>query len=193
MTHEHDSPTQCDDTAMSSVLQSMQDTDDIALTALNETLAAWPRDYRLWFLRGAVYAGQQRPAEARTDFVQALTLAPEFHVARFMLGLLELINRDLAQAAETWLPLDRLAEDDALRALKEGLLSLGRDQFDVARDQLNRGLALNQQYPLINHYVRAVVEKISAQQEAASTTVNSTTEHDHHLLLSGYQGNQTRH
>jgi Flp pilus assembly protein TadD len=193
MTHEYDPLTQCDDAAISSVLESMQSTDAIAMSALNDTLARWPRDYRLWFLRGAIHAGQEQHGEARTDFVQTVTLAPEFHVARFMLGLLELMSGDLQVAAQTWQPLDRLTESDALRVLKDGLLNLGHDRFDVALEQLTRGLALNQQHPLINHYVRAVVEKISGLPEVASKTADSTVEQEHHLLLSGYQGNQTRH
>lgn len=182
---------------MSFVLNTMQGADDSALAVLNDTLASWPRDYRLWFLRGALYAGQQRHGEARTDFVQTLALAPEFHVARFMLGLLAVMNARVEEAVQTWAPLDGLDENNALRVLKNGLVSLSLDHFDAALAQLNRGLALNQAYPLINAYVHAVVAKIAPQPETAlepvAPSTDSITEHEHHLLLSGYQGNQTRH
>ncbi|RZF29071.1 hypothetical protein EVC45_14770 [Paraburkholderia sp. UYCP14C] len=160
---------------------------------LNETLAGWPLDARLWFLRGSVYASQSRHGEARTDFVQAVTLAPDLHIASFMLGLLELLNGLVAQASRSWLPLDRLAEDDALRVLKDGLLSLADDRFDDALDKLNRGMQLNQQHPLVNAYVRAVIEKLTTEAERADHTEDSSTAQHDHLLLSGYQNNQTRH
>lgn len=193
MTSEFNSSTQCDDHVMTSILQAMQDTDEHALNLLNDKLANWPLDYRLWFLRGAVHAGQQRHGEARTDFVQAITLAPEFHVARFMLGLLELMNTRVAEATATWSLLDRLPENDPLRVLKEGLVSLSLDHFDLAHEQLNRGLALNQQYPLVNAYVRAVIGQIEARAKPDSSAASLTDSQVNHLLLSGYQGNQTRH
>jgi Flp pilus assembly protein TadD len=171
----------------------MQGTDEHALAVLNDTLAGWPRDERLWLLRGSVYAAQQRHGEARTDFVQALTLAPDLHVARFMLGLLELLNGLVAQASQSWLPLDRLADDDALRVLKNGLLSLADDRFDDALTELNRGMQLNQQHPLINAYVRAVIAKLTGEAEPADSQQSGSKEQHDHLLLSGYQNNQTRH
>lgn len=193
MTHEHDSPTHCNDGVMSSVLSAMQGTDEHALDVLNETLAGWPLDARLWFLRGSVYANQGRHGEARTDFVQALTLVPDLHVARFMLGLLELQNGLVAQASRTWLPLDRLAEYDALRVLKDGLLRFADDQFDDALDKLNRGMELNRQYPLINAYVGALIATLTAEAEPADQAKEGSAAQHDHLLLSGYQNNQTRH
>jgi Flp pilus assembly protein TadD len=184
---------QCDDDAMSSVAQAMQNTNDSGLKVLNDTLASWPLDFRLWFLRGSVYAGQQHHEQARDDFVQSLTLAPECHVARFMLGLLELINARAAEAAAVWSPLDGLPEDDPLRVLKNGLLSLAHDQFDRAFEQLNRGLALNQAHPLINTYIRQVVDQLALRSRQEQSPAANPRSHESHLLLSGYQGNQTRH
>jgi Flp pilus assembly protein TadD len=192
MTPESNSSTQCDDHAMSSVLAAMQDSAENALRLLHEMLANWPLDSRLWFLRGAVRADQQQYGEARADFVQAITLAPDFHVARFMLGLLELMNAHVAGAIATWSPLDHLAEDDSLRVLKSGLVNLTQDRFDVALEQLKRGLALNQQHPLIDGYVRAVIERIAAACPD-SAPVAGDSAHDPHRLLPGYPGSQTLH
>jgi tetratricopeptide (TPR) repeat protein len=193
MTIEFNPSKQCDDGTMSSVVQAMQLTDENGLKALNDTLASWPLDFRLWFLRGSIHAGQQQHEQARNDFVRTLALAPEFHVARFMLGLLELINTGTAEATVTWSPLDEMAEDDPFRVLKSGLLSLAHDQFDGALEHLNRGLALNQEHPLINAYIRQVVEQIALRSHQEQTHVTNPQAHESHLLLSGYHGNQTRH
>ncbi|WP_083654815.1 tetratricopeptide repeat protein [Burkholderia sp. SRS-W-2-2016] len=178
---------------MSSVLAAMQGSDEHALDALNDALANWPRDARLWFLRGAVHAGLQQHGHARADFVQSLTLAPDNNVARFMLGLLELMNGLVEQAAQTWLPIDRLPDDNALPVLKDGFLSLAADRFDDALEKLNRGMQLNREHPLINVYVRNVVEKIVDRSASSAPSADSDAQQHAHLLLSGYQNNQTRH
>jgi tetratricopeptide (TPR) repeat protein len=171
MTIESNSSNQCSDNVMSSIMQAIGDGDEKALGVLNNTLADWPFDYRLWFLRGAIYASEGRHSEARSDFSRAIELSPEFHVAT----------------------LDQLAEDDPLRVLKRGLLSLAHDQFDVALEELDRGLLLNQQYPLINSYIRSVIGQVTEHARQQQRAVLDAQPHQGHLLLSGYHGNQTRH
>ncbi|MGF7134109.1 tetratricopeptide (TPR) repeat protein [Paraburkholderia sp. EB58] len=193
MTIESNSSNQCSDNVMSSIMQAIGDGDEKALGVLNNTLADWPFDYRLWFLRGAIYASEGRHSEARSDFSRAIELSPEFHVATFMLGLLDLVSARTSEAAATWSTLDQLAEDDPLRVLKRGLLSLAHDQFDVALEELDRGLLLNQQYPLINSYIRSVIGQVTEHARQQQRAVLDAQPHQGHLLLSGYHGNQTRH
>lgn len=184
---------ECGNDTMSSVTQAIEGPVEDALALLNQSLANWPFDYRLWFLRGAALASQQRHDEARLDFLRVYELAPEFHVATFMLGFLDFINARGTAAEATWAVLDQIAEDQPLRVLKNGLLSLSRGDFDVSLRQLDRGIALNQQYPLINSYIQAVIMKISEHSQQPTATTMDTQAPQDHLLLSGYQGNQTRH
>ncbi|MCI0151968.1 hypothetical protein KNO81_39730 [Paraburkholderia sediminicola] len=110
-----------------------------------------------------------------------------------MLGLLDLMNAHVAEAIATWSPLDRLAEDDPLRVLKSGLVSLSLDRFDVALEQLNRGLALNRQYPLVNGYVRAVIEQIAPRPDSAAASGNRSAQAGNQQLVPDYPGGQTLH
>ncbi|WP_240702181.1 hypothetical protein [Trinickia terrae] len=179
---------------MAAIMAAMNGPDEHALALISEVLARWPQDHRLWFLRASIYAGQQRRAEARVDFGQTLALAPEFDVARFMLGFLELMDQRVEAAAAAWAPLDRLAETDALRVFKTGLLDLGEDRFASALERLKNGLALNDRHPEVNGYIEAVVARIEAMP-ASERGVSSLSGDalDNHLLLSGYQISPTRH
>ncbi|HLX02551.1 MAG TPA: hypothetical protein VKS80_10610 [Trinickia sp.] len=184
----------CDDDAMAAIVAALNGPDEDALSLINDALARWPRDHRLWFLRASIYAGQQRRAEARVDFTQTLALEPEFDVARFMLGFLELMDQRVQEAALAWGPLDRLEETDALRVFKSGLLDLSEDRFGQALEQLKRGLALNERHPAINGYVEAVIARIESMPSfEQGVTALSADMPDSHVLLSGYQISPTRH
>jgi tetratricopeptide (TPR) repeat protein len=193
MTSELNLSRECGNDTMSLVMKAIEGPAEDALALLNQSLANWPFDYRLWFLRGAALASQQRHDEARLDFLRVHELAPEFHMATFMLGFLDFINARGTAAEATWAVLDQIAEDQPLRVLKDGLLSLSRGDLEVSLRQLDRGLALNQQYPLINSYIQAVIMRITEHSQQSTATTADTQAPQGHLLLSGYQGNQTRH
>ncbi|WP_322026126.1 hypothetical protein [Burkholderia sp. BCC1977] len=170
MTEELNAVSFCPDSAMADVLKAMQEPGASSLQALTGTLETWSSDPRLHLLRGATYASQHDYAHAKTDFIAALTLAPDYAVARFMLGFLELTNGEVELALHAWAPLDALPADDTLRIFKSGLVELVHDRFDDALRQLRLGMVSNRRYPLINHYVAAVIEKIAdplAQTEAS--------------------------
>ncbi|AMM13143.1 hypothetical protein AX768_02465 [Burkholderia sp. PAMC 28687] len=184
---------ECNDDAMSSVMRAMEGPAEHALVLLSQSLANWPLDFRLWFLRGATLASQQRYDEARVDFLRVQELAQEFLIATFMLGFLDFVNARVTAAEATWAALGQVAEDHPLRVLKDGLLSLSRNEFEVSLEQLRRGLALNQQYPLINPFIQAVIAQIAQESQQTNATTADTQTSQDHLLLSSYNGNQTRH
>lgn len=158
---------------MSDLLHAVQDSDADALHALNQAVQTWQQDPRIRLLRGATHASQQAYAEARADFMTALEIAPDYTIARFMLGFLELMHGQVSLALSAWGPLDLLPPDNALYIFKSGLVSLIQDRFDDALLQLREGMASNQQYPLINNYIAAVIQKIESETAATSTSPKS--------------------
>ena len=78
------------------------------LAATDAALADYPADPRLLFLRGSLLAGLQRYDEARAAIAGAVELAPEFAIARFQLGFLQLTSGAAREAETTWAPLRRL-------------------------------------------------------------------------------------
>ncbi|HEF5875103.1 TPA: hypothetical protein SAY52_005795 [Burkholderia cenocepacia] len=179
----------CDDDTMSEIVRIVDGPDSEALEVLSASLTHWPDDHRLWFLRGSIYAGNQRRAEARVDFARAIVLAPDFAIAHFMLGLVDLLDGHVQDATAHWEPLDDAHSGrDALQLFKTGLLALCDDRFDVALDWLKQGIAVNERYPGINAYMESIVEQIDAFKP---DTIGSAK--DGHLLLAGYLTSRTRH
>lgn len=160
MTEELKIVSLCPGDEMADVVRIMQESDSASLQVLSRALDTWPDDSRLRLLRGATYAGQHDYANAKADFSAVLDLAPDYTVARFMLGFLELTSGQIKLALHAWEPLDALPADDTLRMFKSGLVDLIHDRFSDALLQLRQGMASNRRYPLINNYVAAVIDKI---------------------------------
>ncbi|MFP3500985.1 hypothetical protein [Burkholderia sp. SIMBA_062] len=186
--HEHHAAL-CDDDTMGEIVRIVDKPDGDALKLLSAALARWPDDHRLWFLRGSIYAGDQRRAEARVDFARAVALAPDFDIARFMLGLVDLLDGHVQNAAACWAPFDEKPSGrDALWLFKTGMLALCDDRFDEALDWLRQGIAANERYPGINGYMEGIVGQIDALKR---DTIGN--EKDGHLLLAEYMVSRTRH
>lgn len=158
----------CPEADMLVILTAMRETDERTLDVLNESLRTWPRDPRIHLLVGALHASRQVYESARSSFEEALRLSPEYPIASFMLGFLELVNGHPERADSAWTALDALPADDTLRIFRSGLSSLVQNRFDDALLQLRHGTATNERYPLINYYVRAVID----------VTDRDTTSHD---------------
>lgn len=183
----------CDGLTLESITQAVAHDEASALRQIDAALAQYPGDARLWLLRGSIHATQGNHVFARVDFEQALRHDAGLHIARFMLGMLELFQARPSEAAMIWEPLDQLPPVDPLRLFKQGLVLLSQDQFDLALDELNQGLSLNTQYPHINTYVSAVVGQIHTLKSAGGTAHQEVGRADSHLLLSDYLGSNTRH
>ncbi|BFG79470.1 hypothetical protein PTKU46_75030 [Paraburkholderia terrae] len=184
----------CDDAEIGAIAQLLQDQGELALQRLADALRLWPEDYRLWFLRGSVHASAQRNDEAHADFTETLRLAPTFSIATFMLGFLDLVSGHADEAMHTWNALDNLSDDDALRVIKNGLLDLCGNRFNEAYEALHRGMVLNTAHPLLNQYVRAVVDRIGNPSSAyAEVESDPSNQERNHLLLTSYLGSNTRH
>jgi Flp pilus assembly protein TadD len=113
--------------------------DDGGLASLAELLVSWPLDPRLHFLQGSVLAGLQRYEEGRRAMARAVEIAPDYALARFQLGFLDLTSGRALDAVAVWAPLMNLPDDEPLRLLAEGLMNLAEDRFSQARRLLARG------------------------------------------------------
>ncbi|MXN79999.1 hypothetical protein GR157_35465 [Burkholderia sp. 4701] len=189
MSHDKHDVALCDDDTMREIARLMGGPDDETLVQLDAALAHWPDDHRLWFLRGSIHAGQQRRDEARIDFARTVALAPDFDIARFMLGMNDLLDGQMQHAVAVWATLDeRLSKHDALWLFKTGLLALCEDRFDAALEWLKRGLAVNERYPAIDGYIKEIVAHLETLTRDANDKATSG-----HLLLSSYLASRTRH
>ena len=188
---QQDDAKECPPDKLSSAIEAARDDDRRGLKEIELLLETFPHDARLHFLRGSLLASQQHYGEARKAMQEAIDIAPDFAVARFQLGFLELTSGDAAAAENTWAPLDQLAPDNPLRLFCIGLRHLIRDEFGATVETLTEGMALNTENPALNGDMQLIIDKarelIRAQGEGEEPTSSA------HLLLQQYSAKNTRH
>lgn len=159
-----------------------------ALTSLKDGVAHYSEDPRLHFLLAAEYAQLDMFEQADRHFRSVLALAPEMHVARFQLGLLQLTNGLVEEARNVWQGLGKLPEDNALRLFKEGMEALAMGQLDEAKQQIQAGIAANQFSPELNRDMEGVLQRMAAaEQPLEAGQEPAQNQASGHVLLHAYQ------
>jgi Flp pilus assembly protein TadD len=145
------------------------------------------------FLLGAEFAQMGRIEEAIQAFAAALLLAPELHVARYQLGLLQYTSGHAALALVTWQPLTQLPEAHPLREFVFGFAALAEDRFADAITRFRAGQALNTDNAPLNGDIQMVIDRIealvrsNAGQPAAAVPEEGADADASHVLLSNYR------
>lgn len=151
----------------------------------------FPDDPRLRFLFGSVLAALGCYPEAHEQMTAAVRLAPTYAIARFQLGFLELSSGDPLAAAATWGPLRDLPADHPLCMLAGGLEHMIHDEFSIAIEQLERGIALNAENSAVNADMRLLIDGMRDSLRSARADAEPTSAA--HLLLQQYAAKATRH
>ena len=152
-------------------LEAMREnSDDDAIGYLQRGIALAPGDGALHYLLGAMHAHIKRYDRAIDAMAAAARLAPHIEMAHFQLGLLHFTSGDVDAAITAWSALDALDAQHPLSLFRAGLLHLTRDEFAACIEALQRGLALNQRYPALNHDMQRVIGKAEDALAASRTT-----------------------
>jgi hypothetical protein len=114
-------------------------------------------------------AGRGNYRAAWAAMRRAVDLAPDYVIARFQLGLLELTSGEPIAAQETWGPLHGLPRDNFVRLFVEGLCHLIRDEFAGAVRCLQDGIALNGENAPMNRDMQLVIDEIHFKQANGKT------------------------
>ena len=155
----------CPDEQMQTLL-SLVDTEEAQGRAmLARLMREWPQDARLHFLEGSLRAAARDYAEGARAMRRAIDIAPDFTLARFQLGFLQLTNGEPIAAQESWGPLFGLAKSSFLRIFAEGLCHMIRDEFAQAIDLLEQGIVLNQDVPPLNRDMDLILTELRALRE----------------------------
>lgn len=158
-------PTQtCAPDVLERLLKIVSVDENKGLLEIEAALRNHPNDAQLHFLKGSVLASTQRYDEGRVAIRRAITIAPNYTLARFQLGFLELTSGFPAAAVDTWEPLDQLADDNPLRIFANGLGRLAVDDFASALSMLESGITLNHEYPLINDDMQLIIDECCAKR-----------------------------
>lgn len=150
------------------LVEDLGDTSTNGLARVEGLLARFPEDSRLHFLKGSLLAAERQYDAGRFAMRRAVELAPDFHLARYQLGFLELTSGDAEAAQVTWAPLQELEEENALRRLSDGLSRLARDEFDPAIQMLERGMRENSEFPAINHDIGLILDALRERKTAVA-------------------------
>jgi tetratricopeptide (TPR) repeat protein len=146
------------------LLKTVSVNENQGLLEIETALRNHPNDAQLHFLKGSVLASAQRYDEGRDAIRRAITIAPDYALARFQLGFLELTSGLPAAAVNTWEPLDQLADDNPLRIFANGLGRLAVDDFASALSLLEAGIAVNHEHPLINNDMQLIIDECRAKR-----------------------------
>jgi tetratricopeptide (TPR) repeat protein len=178
-------PETCPDDILSRAIGSFGQDQTASLAKIESLLHDYPRDGRLLFLKGSLLAGLERYAEARAAMTAAVEILPDYALARFQLGFLELTSGEPGLARTTWRPLQQLAEDHPLRLFARGLDHMIDDHFAEAVALLRRGIDRNPDIAPLNHDMQLIIGSIEGLT-VGKTAPEPQTVSAAHLLLQQY-------
>lgn len=162
-----------------------------ALELLERAAQEQPLSGAPHFLMGGELASLGEMDQAELCFSRALCLAPDLHVARYQLGLLQLSGGRPSLAVATWEPLLALDESSPLPHFVRGFLALAQDSFDHAQECFEAGMARNLDNPAMTEDIRKVLAAIQARPATEASLASSSDPQEgssaEHLLLSNYQ------
>jgi Flp pilus assembly protein TadD len=168
-----------------------------ALRLLDEASALEPASGLPHFLRASELAHLGRLVEAETAFANAVILAPDLHIARYQLGLLQFTSARAAIALVTWQPLLNLPPSNPLHSFVQGFAALAADDFRDARVWFHRGVAENTTNAPLNHDVQIVLNEIDKILEATAQAQTHPQAEPAgtpaHVLLSNYERHGSLH
>lgn len=182
--------TPCPDDTLNELIAVASADDERGLAKLATLIAVHGNDARLHFLQGSLLAGLRRYPQAHAAMAEAVRIAPDYAIARFQLGLLELSSGEAAAADTTLLPLSEDPNGGALAVFARSLRHLARDEFDQAADLIGRGMANNPEHPLVNRDMELILARIrELRAESAPPESMSAA----HMLLRQDAKKSTRH
>ncbi len=154
----NDTP-QCGEAQMREILEVAATNTMSGVAAIDQALGDYPGDARLHFLKGSLLIDEKRFIGAYAAMRQAVELAPDFHLARFQLGLFELTSGEADAALATWRPLLALPVDSYLKNFVDGLEHLVADQFEPCIAELRAGIERNQENLPLNNDMQLIIAR----------------------------------
>lgn len=149
----------CDEATIQTLTRNANRDAAEQLAQMEQLLGDYPEDPRLHFVYGSTLIAAGRMIEAHRSLTQAVTLAPDFAIARFQLGLFQLTSGEANAALETWGRLDRLPDTHYLRWFVDGLRCLIRDDFMGTIENLRKGIGLNGENPPLNNDMQMLIDR----------------------------------
>ena len=114
------------------------------------------------YLLAAEHAQLGMIDRAEEGFRKTVALAPDFPMARFQLGQIQLTRGNGSQARSVLEPLTRLPAGEALSAYARGLIAAADEDLGEAIHHLRTGLACEQDVPALAADMQRVLGNLTA-------------------------------
>ncbi len=187
MTHENMIP----DDVMTQLLAEINSDPEHAVIRMQDLVQLYRDDARLPFLHGSVLAGLGHFTQAHQKMREAVGMAPDYALARFQLGLLELTSGDGGAAQRTWASLRDLPADNPFKLFVDGLLHMIRDEFPEAMRLLQEGIERNTELPALNKDMSMLVLEMAQKMKVVPD--EPQFESDANFLLKQFSFKPTKH
>jgi tetratricopeptide (TPR) repeat protein len=125
---------------------------------IKEAIDQSPDDARMWYMLGTLYADIGIYDKAVQNMEKAIEVDSDYGIARFHLGLMQLISGDQQTAETTWAPLDKLGATHYLSLFKTGLIKIAKDDVEAGIDLIRTGIENNHLNESLNKDMEMVVE-----------------------------------
>ncbi|MFZ6747019.1 hypothetical protein ACO0LC_27640 [Undibacterium sp. JH2W] len=165
-----------DETLQEALRVSQANDGPAAIRLFQQALAINPQSATTFCLLAAEYIAMGQVAESEAAYANALVLAPDFHLARFQMGLLQFTSARVAVALLAWQPLLALPDNNALKLFAMGFAHMARDDFNVALGYFERGVTCNVDIPPLNTDIERVIAEIKALQAKTDSVASSSAE-----------------
>jgi tetratricopeptide (TPR) repeat protein len=129
-----------------------------------------PDDARMWYMLGTLYTNIGIYDKAAQNMEKALQIDSDYAIARFHLGLLQLMSGDRNLAEITWSPLDSLGEEHYLTLFKAGLLDIANEDIEQGILLIRQGINKNQVVESLNEDMQTVIEHASLSMQAENAS-----------------------
>lgn len=183
----------CGDEALRDLVEIAAIDDTAALERASRLIRDFPDDPRLSFLQASILVSAGRLIEGYRAMERAVSAAPDYAIARFQLGFLQLTSGEAQKAVATWGPLASLPPENYLRRFKDGLESLIRDEFEAAIRDLEHGITLNAENVPLNRDMQLIIDECEKLIARAATRTSRDGDTATSLLLRQQTIRPTRH
>jgi tetratricopeptide (TPR) repeat protein len=139
-----------------------------ALIYLKQLLADSPGDAILTYLLATVHASMGMHERAAFELADVLEQEPEFHVARFQLGLIYLAHGQAEETLAHWEPWLELGEDDCFFLFRRGIEHYLLDRNDLAISDLEASIERNVDYESILDDMEDILREIRSKAVAGA-------------------------
>lgn len=143
--------------------QSLNNEDsEAAMAYLKRALHLDAEDVMALYVLATIHASLGMHERAVEEIAQVLEMEPEFHAARFQLGLIFLAHGDEEGLLHNWSRFTELPHDDTFYLFRRGIEHYFNDRQDLAVHDLTQSIEQNTAYPSIIEDMENIRNEIAA-------------------------------